>query len=624
MRINCGECGIIQSPSIKEECSIIKCINKECGKETCFIICPKVDCRFINFYKSEEKHKENLDNESNYFNKHQKDKSYYVLNLFNKRIVCGNETCKSIFIKFKCKKCNFINFTFSRDYYQGAEVICQNQNCREVFCNVNCPICNKTINFEKILEKKKNSSKLFSADWITCDNDLCKSIFSKIDCPQCKTEKFSQGKNNFLEGKKLRCDSNDCYIDFSFYNCPNCYEINIWKKKFNDIEMNKKDEIKLCIKNTYTRAQPVKCVNCEITTHKINCPFCYEKILFGDNFCEYGVNYTCCNPKCFENFYINFCPCCFKTKIEKGLRNNLNFLSCPYNKNSEVIKFNTKEVNISSLNNGLKKYCENKYDFIICDQCFGYLFYFEKDFKQNSALKCPKNNCKCIFFIYHCKKCSQRIKLKENSIQEFILGYCSNKSCKEPFKLIYCKKCRFISKTNFESYEEFLQYQKEFKMISPNSKFNPCENCLRIEDNSKDANLFNTENNITLDNPQINIFRKNLLNRDKNNNPFLSNINEFNEYCNKSILFNFYEDEKENIKYNILKLIEFENGIKLNKPFYHLDNFSEKFNKSLKINKSKQVLSSYDEIPLNFESKNFKKLYIFDIKYLFRIFYVDF
>jgi hypothetical protein len=635
-KINCGECGINQS--FKEavtENSIIKCTNKTCAKETNFIRCPKNDCRNLIIFSCNQNNK--IDNNENKFG----------INLFNKKIICNNLTCSANFIKFLCLKCELINFTFSGDYFEGMEIKCQNPTCKEMFKKINCPNCFRENDFRKLFTKNNQAIKegLYEntnlPDLIQCKNNACADTFSKINCPSCKAENFSKGKKNFLEGKKINCSIASCAIEFSFFNCLICNEINFWKKSkktlnknLNDLidinrvlnidhdEKVKKAWIKREIKDSYVRGQPVKCSNCNITTAKINCPYCLEIVTFsGDIALKYGVNYTCSNPKCWQNFYINLCPCCAKTKIEKGLRIYNNFLSCPAKNKSKEINININ----NNLNNNVVNYketdnnliynenqntinCENKYDLVNCFQCDSYLFYYENEFNPNMALKCPQDTCKNVFLSLNCEKCSEKIILKEDQLDEFVSVECPNIACNHEFVFIYCQECKFISKTDFTNKDAFLKSTKELrkkstlsnlKNITTNSQnvfCTKCDDCNQNNSDNKNLNLYKRKEDceIPFKNNNKNQNKELLINFDLNS----SNNNNYN----KQTFLNFSEEAKGGKKFNILKQILFADGFLLRESVYKLDIKPQKISEALKKNISKNLLSVYEGNPPSFES----------------------
>ncbi len=409
----------------------------------------------------------------------------------------------------------------------------------------------------------------------------------------------------------------------------------------------------------------MKCSNCKITSSKINCPYCLEIISFTDFCCQYGVNYTCFNPKCMQNFYINLCPCCDKTKIEKGKRINKNFLSCPSKKDSHKIHSSEnfyKNINKSSissssklllynenvLNSKLNKLnlqhqqlpqhyisdCEKKYDFVICFQCESHLYYYENDFNPNMALKCPQDTCKSLFFSFNCVECSQKILLKTNQLlDEFIFGECPNRSCEYQYKFIFCCSCNNISETHFANRGEYLKCKKNLRKKSSiadsrKKSFNNqnpfCKHC--DESSNLDINSFwNSKSNNS-------IYKNNFLKQENFETPLNSNykenrggehsinLNPFtnafssmnNNSCNKETLLNYSDEGGKGIKkFNILKQIKFSDGFIQRKPAFQLDDKPEEFSESgLKKNISKPLLSVYDGNPAAYES-NFFFIYFF-------------
>ncbi len=641
-KINCGGCGILLNfKNSKCENSIIKCNNKACGKETSFIRCPIKKCKNLNIFTKEKASKLSNNSITNLIEFIYDNENYGLL---NKNIICNNKACNVNFTKLKCIKCNFINFIFSIDYYEGVEITCQNNDCRVVFKKISCPLCNEEINYFKNLKNKENElkanyEKINVNDFVICGNIYCKANFSKINCPECKKDNIVLGRNKFLEGKKIKCVNNLCNVEFSFYCCNICSDILFWKnsnivvsnkdvskdnfnnknksinirkefkryEKYIDVYQKKiQNEMvsEIIIEDCYIRGQPVFCFNCEFNTSKINCPFCNEIInLFADS-CIYGVNYNCFNLLCMKRFYINFCLCCKKTKIKKGKRQYDKFLTCPSfdDKNREKER-NSIDFIKDVISGNHKTNCENRYDFFYCIDCNSILFYYEKDYVKNKALKCPTENCKNIFYLLNCFECFQKISIKEDSLNEFNTLICSNRYCNKNIKFIYCNKCNLITNTNLKKEE----YLKSIKSIQQNFRKNERKgsfNEIFICENYCNKNIFEYS--------EFELFNQNNLSFGANDETFINNRNEIG--CN------FLEDEKGYVYYNIFKKIIFRDGFKLNNPLYYLDESQIYFNKMLEMNKSKQIHNLYSGVPPNYESNYFFYLRILLYLYFFIIF----
>lgn len=530
--INCPECDeLLNIKKIILDNDKIKC--EYCKKESILIRCPNNICKFLNFFSNDNNDKINI-------------------SLLNRRIKCSK--CNKDFIKFNCPKCHESLYTLSYDYLEGCEIQCKNKKCHSKFKMFSCPSC-----FEDKIVNEKSENWENNQVMIHCENVNCKTIYSKVNCPKCSTEVLKISKNRTLEGKNIKCVLESCNNIYSYTSCRFCGNSNFWMSKY-EINLPEKkllDRVNnnLTMKDTFIVGQPVICLNCNIKSTKINCPFCNNSINFYDSNLEYGKTYKCTNLKCEKEFYLNFCPECLASKTCKNPRNRFEFLQCPNSSKSEKIGL-------------LSKKCPEKYDFIKCLNCDTVSYFYDCDFNKYKALKCPKSDCSMKFIIYNCLECCERITIAEMLLGKILYSQCKNSRCKKNFTLIYCDDCFYFFTFNFCE-EEFGNLKNTRKQL--NICFN--KNCKKY-------------------NPLDKIFKEDRI------------ISKDSIFCHDP-LKNFNNETGE----NILTTVTFDNGYKRGTPDYSIDYSQKELTNLLSTSLSPNLIRFYSNQEYFKESK-FKFLYI--------------
>ena len=360
-----------------------------------------------------------------------------MINSFNS---LNNSTNNNSNDKIICPKCSvplLMNNSLNNfNINEFDKIICK--KCYFEFCFIFCEYCSK-----KIYMKINQANSLYNgmnAFNISCPYKLCEKIFYFTECIKCK--RTQKHKKYIKEGEIIKCIYKDCGFEYIQNNCPmlHCTDLdNIEKKQMmsnfpegilsihNNKILYQKINCYYCWRrivypsskthrNKYYECQLVECPykDCKKKFNRIVCPFCFYEIYVKDGWYEMGSEIRCNNCKSY--FGKILCPSCGKVNECKNEYFQFGKMVCGFQncqKHNYMINcIYCRKLNIFNkdipINGQLIKcgYCHNEFNEILCPICKRLIPFPSGDFAFGKVYKCIYISCLKEFQFLICPNCS--------------------------------------------------------------------------------------------------------------------------------------------------------------------------------------------------------------------------